>query len=78
VRWTGERASNAGNGHAATNGSAKKANCKSNGANGATQTAASLPDPAGDFLEARLDRVIASIPAADKARIAIGWLKGVI
>jgi hypothetical protein len=84
VRWTapGERVASSAaptNGHAhahapgnGSNGSAKgNGHAKANGSNGAAAVA--------DFPELALDRVdhlIASIPAADKARIALAWLKG--
>ena len=69
VRWTapGERVASSAaptNGHAPGNGHAK-----ANGSNGA---AAVLPELALD----RVDHLIASIPAADKARLAFAWLKG--
>jgi len=69
VRWTapGERVASSAaptNGHAPGNGQAK-----ANGSNGA---AAVLPELALD----RVDHLIASIPAADKARLAFAWLKG--
>jgi hypothetical protein len=40
--------------------------------NGHAAAAAVLPELARD----RVDHLIASIPAADKARIAFAWLKG--
>jgi len=69
-----------GNGHAAahapgngSNGSAKgNGHAKANGANGAAAVAGDFPELALD----RVDHLIASIPAADKARIALAWLKG--
>ena len=84
VRWTGtsEQPPNAGNGHAAAaaNGSGPKANGHalkapheaSPPANGTNGAAAVLPELALD----RVDHLIASIPAADKARLAFAWLKG--
>jgi hypothetical protein len=79
VRWQ-DRTSSAGNGHAngahaAANGSAKKTN-GSNGhaappANGNGATAV-LPELAAD----RVDQLLATLTAGDKARIALAWLRG--
>jgi hypothetical protein len=83
VRWTGERASNAGNGHAAagSNGSATKANghahAPGNGVTAKTNGHAAAA-VAGDFLEERLDRLLLNLPADDKFRICQQWLSGAI
>jgi hypothetical protein len=83
VRWN-DRTSIAGNGHAAAgsndahtaaNGSAKKTNGSNGhaaapaGSNGA---AAVLPDLAAD----RVDQLLATLTAGDKARLALAWLRG--
>jgi hypothetical protein len=70
ARWTGARTEAASNGIAKTNGHAHAGNGHTNG--GKNGAAAVLPELALD----RVDHLIASIPAADKARLAFAWLKG--
>jgi hypothetical protein len=82
--WTapGERTASAGNGHAAAsssahpaaNGSARKTNGNGHAAspaNGSNGAAAVLPDLAPD----RVDQLLATLTAGDKARLALAWLR---
>jgi hypothetical protein len=85
VRWTGERASNAGNGHAAAsssgvNGSAPKANGHAHApGNGVTaKTNGHAAAAVAGFLEERVDRLLLNLPADDKFRICQQWLSGAI
>jgi len=83
VRWK-DRTSSASNGHAAagSNGAHAAANgsaTKTNGSNGHAETpagsngaAAVLPDLAAD----RVDQLLATLTAGDKARLALAWLRG--
>jgi hypothetical protein len=91
VRWTGtseERPSN-GNGHAAagSNGHQKAGNGSAEKANGhsSTPTNGHAAAPAGNNGEAsvlpalaadRVEHLIATLSAGEKARIALAWLKG--
>ena len=88
----GERTSISGNGHAtaasigdqkAGNGAGNGANghaieathdapAPKNGSNGARKNAAVLPDLAAD----RVDQLLATLTAGDKARLALAWLRG--
>jgi hypothetical protein len=77
----------AGNGHGSarsngTNGHARAAvegvEPKATNSTGAAKIDAPSLDPAGGFLEARLDRLLLNLPAADKSRIAQQWLRGEI
>jgi hypothetical protein len=82
------QAKSAGNGHAAAssagaNGThtgplivAPRAASGSEGANGRSERVETVPDRAGDFREDRLDKLILSLPFADKAKIAAAWLRG--
>jgi hypothetical protein len=76
-----------GNGHAAagSNGSGEKTNghalkadrevtTPANGSNGDGKIA-TLPD-LGDFSAERIDRLIATLPLADRAKFALAWLRG--
>ena len=83
VRWQ-DRTASAGNGHAAagSNGAHAAANgsaTKTNGSNGHAATPAGsdgavavLPELAAD----RVDQLLASLTAGDKARLALAWLRG--
>jgi hypothetical protein len=82
-KGTEKRSSNGGNGHAnGTNGHAHtashdvvpKAGNGSNGTNGAAKKIETLPELAAD----RVDRLILSLPVADKTRLAVAWLTGAI
>jgi hypothetical protein len=70
--------SNGSNGHAVTTGDAvaPKATNGSNGANGRRKSIEATPDLAGAFVEDRVDRLILSLPAVDKVKIATAWLQG--
>jgi len=72
VRWTGERTSSGA--HAAANGSARKTNGNGHAASPANGNgaAAVLPELAAD----RVDQLLATLTAGDKARIALAWLRG--
>ena len=81
------QAKNAGNGHVApssagANGTstgplivAPRAASGSEGTNGRPERVEPAPI-AGDFREDRLDKLILSLPFADKAKIAAAWLRG--
>jgi hypothetical protein len=85
-KGTAKPRSNGSNGHAAagssgTNGHARtapddvgpKAGNESNG-HGSRESIASIPELAAD----RVDRLILSLPVADKTRLAVAWLTGAI
>jgi len=79
VRWQAHPSS-AGNGHAdanssGVNGSATKKNGNGHAAspaNGSNGSASVLPDLAAD----RVEHLIATLSAGEKARIALAWLRG--
>jgi hypothetical protein len=82
VRWQ-DRTKSAGNEHAAAssngarapaNGSATKANSNGHAATpaGSNGAAAVLPELAAD----RVDQLLATLTAGDKARLALAWLRG--
>jgi hypothetical protein len=59
------------------NGSATKKNGNGHAASPANGSGkiATLPD-LGDFSAARIDHLIATLPPADRAKIAVAWLRG--
>lgn len=85
VRWQ-DRTRSAGNGHApagsngshaAANGSAKKTtngNGHSSAPAGSNGAAAVVPELAAD----RVDQLLATLTAGDKARLALAWLRGTL
>ena len=85
VRWQ-DRTSSAGNGHAAagsngTHAAANRSAKKTNGSNGHAAAPANgngaaevVPDLAPD----RVDQLLATLTAGDKARLALAWLRGTL
>ena len=67
-----------GTARAAGEGAASMPENGRNGSSGRPDPVEAIADLAGDFVEERLNRLILSLTAAEKARIAQAWIRGKI